>query len=98
MSNIAEEGRDVLERTVEAFIAEVVAMTLDGWAVSKTSPGDAIGFGNAYAVSMYRNEDTVAALRKAGLACADKPKMTRAETLAVARAAKAAKMTTDVVE
>ncbi len=95
MSEIVEQGRDVVELSVEALLTEVVSLTLDGWALSKTSPGDMIGFGNSFYVSMYRNEDTVDALRKAGGACGDKPKMTRAETLQVARAAKAAKLVTE---
>lgn len=88
---------DIVEHSVETFVAEVVARTKDGWAVSPTCPGDAVGFGSTYTVSMFRNEDTVQALKQLGESIEAKPKLTRAEILEKARAAKAAnKATLDV--
>lgn len=87
--------RDVVEHSVEAFVAEVVALTLDGWAVDPSNPGAALGFASAFAVTMYRDEDTVEQLRLKGVNIAEKPKLTRAETLALARAAKKARATLD---
>jgi hypothetical protein len=80
--------RDVVEHSVEALIAEVVALTLDGWAVSKTCPGDVVGY-QTFTVSMFRDSDTVDNFRQKSLGIAEKPKLTRAEILANARAAKA---------
>lgn len=79
--------RDVVEYTIEALVAEVAAMTLDGWAVSKTNPGDVIGYG-VYTVSMFRDSNTVEMLRQKAIGIAEKPKLTRAEILAKARAAR----------
>lgn len=86
---------DVVEHTIQTFTAEVVARTLDGWAVSQTNPGDAVGFGQTYTVSMYRDESTVEAARKALAGMGEKPKKSRAEILADARAAKSAKARLD---
>lgn len=85
MSNVTT--RDVVERTVEAFVAEVVALTLDGWVVSKASPGEVIGYGT-YTVSMFRDDNTVESLRQKAAGITEKPKETRAEILARARAAR----------
>lgn len=79
--------RDVVEHTVEALVAEVAALTLDGWAVSKTNPGDCIGY-RVYTVTMFRDSNTVEALRQKSAGVDEKPKMTRAEILAKARAAR----------
>ena len=89
---MATDFRDVVEHSVEAFVKEVVALTLDGWAVSPTCPGDSVGFGNTYTVSMFRDANTVEAFRQASVGIDEKPKLTRAEILEKARAAKAAKL------
>ncbi len=83
--------RDVVEHSVEAFVAEVVALTLDGWAVSPTCPGDVVGWGNTYTVSMYRDEDTVDEFRSKSVNIEEKPKLTRQEIAAKAREALAVK-------
>lgn len=80
------DQRDVVEHSVEAFVAEVVALTLDGWAVSETCPGDAVGFGQCYTVSMFRDVNTVESFRLRAVNIEEKPKRTRAEQLAEARA------------
>lgn len=84
-------NRDVVEHSVEAFVAEIVALTLDGWAVSSTCPGDAVGYGNTYTVSMYRDEDTVEEFRSKSVNIGEKPRLTRAEITAKAREALAVK-------
>lgn len=83
--------RDIVEHSAEAFVAEVVAHTLDGWAVSKTNPGDAVGFGGTLTVSMYRNESSMQLVRSKMANITEKPKLTQAESLAKAREARAAK-------
>lgn len=83
--------RDVVEATVEAFTAEVVALVKDGWAVIEGS-GDSSPFGAMFTVSMYRDDDTVRALKEYVEGVAAAPKLTRAESLAKAREAKAAKL------
>ena len=87
--------KDVVEHTIEALVAEVAALTLDGYAISLTNPGDAVGFGQTFTVSMYRDDSTVAAARKTLEGLGDKPKKSRAEILADARAVKAQKARLD---
>lgn len=90
---------DVVEHTIEALVAEIAARTLDGWAVSPTNPGDSVGLGQTYTVSLYRNADTLAAARSKLEGMEVAPKKSRAEILADARAAKAqkARLDTDTV-
>lgn len=85
-----KQTRDVVQYHLQGLIAEVVALTLDGWAVDKDFPGEAVGH-NGYTVTMFRDANTVEALRVRGATIAEKPKETRAEILARARAARAAK-------
>lgn len=82
---------DVVEHSIESFTKEVVRLTLDGFAISATNPGDSIGFGNCYTVSMFRDESTVARLKQLADGILSRPKMTRSEVLAKAREAKDAK-------
>lgn len=79
---------DIVEHSAEAFVAEVVAKTLDGWAVSATNPGDAVGFGGTLTVSMYRNSETLQTIRAKMANIQEKPKMSPAESLAKAREAR----------
>lgn len=81
---------DIVERNPETFVAELVARVMDGWAVSPTNPGDVLLSGTM-TVSLYRDDDTVQAAKSKLSNVSEKPKMSRAETLAVAREAKAAK-------
>lgn len=92
MSDTNDLKRDIVELSIESFVKEVVSLTKDGWAVCKSNPGDAIGFGNAYTVSMYRNEATIQAFKEVAEAVVLAPKMTRAESLQKARAAKGGKL------
>jgi hypothetical protein len=87
---MATEHHDIVEHSIEAFSAELVKFTLDGWAISPTNPGDSVGFGQTYTVSLYRDEATVEAFRIKADNFEPKVKMTRAESLAKAREAKAA--------
>ena len=82
---------DVVEHSIESFTAEVVRLTKDGWEVSRSNPGDAVGFGQTYTVSMYRDKDTILAFKQLAGDVVEKPKLTRSEILANARAAKAGK-------
>lgn len=77
--------RDVVEHSIEAFTKEVVLLVKDGWAISPTNPGDAVGFGNTYTVSMYRDDTTVQSLKDVVSSMSTEPKMTRAESLQKAR-------------
>lgn len=89
MTEIAR--KDVVEHSMEAFVAELVTLVRDGWVVSPTNPGDALlNYGSTFTVSLYRDESTVEAFKKLAGNVADKPKMSRAETLEVAREARAA--------
>ncbi len=83
--------RDVVEATLEVFTDEVVALTKDGWAVVKDSAYSS-PYGAMFTVSMYRDDDTVRALKEYVDGVAAAPKLTRAESLAKAREAKAAKL------
>lgn len=90
MSENNEHKVDVVEHTIEAFVKEVVRLTVDGFAISMTNPGDAVGYGNCYTVSMYRDDFTTQALKDKVAGMQDRPKMSRAESLAKAREARAA--------
>lgn len=90
--------RDIVENTMPAFIKELVSLTLDGWAVSPTCPGDVNSFGNSFTVSMYRDVDTVEKLKSAAAGVNEFPKPTRAEILQKARDAKKAKLDVSTVK
>jgi hypothetical protein len=80
---------EVSERTMPAFVEAVVQKALDGYVVDTvTNPGDTNIFGNVFSVAMYRDNSTVEKLRSTIGNVSEKPKMSRAETLAVARDAK----------
>lgn len=88
--------RDVSETNFVAFLAEIADLTLDGWAIDKSNPGDVSPFGLHYCATMYRDANTLEKLRQAAVGIDEKPKLTRAEILEQARAAKAAKAKLDV--
>lgn len=90
--------RDITETNIVAFVAEVAAMTLDGWAIDRNQPGDCSPFGLHYTVSMYRDADTLEKLRQAAVGIEEKPKLTRAEILEKARAAKASKLDVNTIQ
>ncbi len=92
------EERDIVEHSVEEFVKEVVAMTLDGWTVSPTCAGDVLQYNNTYTVSMFRSAETVEKFRSLSAGVGEKPKLTRAEILANARAAKRAKLDVSTVK
>jgi hypothetical protein len=83
---------DIVETSLEAYTKELAARMLDGWAISKTNPGEVIGlYGGTFTVSLYRDGDSVANLKERAGAAAEVAKPTRAEILAKAREARAAK-------
>lgn len=91
MSEISR--KDVVQHTIEEFTKEVFDLVRDGWVISPTNPGDALlSYGTTYTVSMYRDASTVDAFKKLMGGVSDRPKMTRAETLEVARAARKGKV------
>ncbi len=94
MENVVDKSADmfydVVECSIEAFVEEVFSRMKDGWVPVKES-GDCLPYVNTYTVSMYRNENTVKALKSLGEAVTLAPKATRAEILQKAREAKADK-------
>lgn len=79
------DTRDVTSQSLELFLAEVVDLTLDGWKIHPSNKGD-VFVGLAFSCTMYRDENTVEAFRQASVGIEAKPKLTRAEILAKARA------------
>jgi len=91
------QHHDIVEHVFPFFVAELAKHLNDGWAVSKTNPGDVVGvYGGTYTVSLYRDADTVADFKRRAGEAADLAKPDRAAILAVARAAKAAKKADEV--
>lgn len=88
-------SRDVVEYSLETFVAEVVALTKDGW-VAVEGSANSNPFGNGFTVSMTRNDKTVRDFKEYVEAVASVPKLTREEILVKARAAKAANAKIDV--
>lgn len=80
------ETRDVANITLEAFLAEVQNLILDGWAVSDFAPGEAALFGGGYTVTMVRTNGTVNEFKARAEAVSERPKMTPQERMAHARA------------
>ena len=89
-----DNARDVVTHNLAAFVQELVTLTLDGWVVVKGSV-DTLGH-SGYTVSLRRDVDTVEALRVMALAIEEKPKLTRAEIMANARAAQKRNQKLDV--
>lgn len=86
---------DIVDHNLSSYTAELAKRLMDGWAISKTNPGDVVGlYGGTYTVSLYRNADTVKALKDKAAAVQDIARPSRADILAKAREAKAAKKTT----
>jgi hypothetical protein len=86
------ETRDIVEHSISELVKEVAALTLDGWAISPTCPGDVLPWGNSYTVTMMRSQETVEKFRSLSVNVGDKPKLTRAEILQKARDAKKVKL------
>ena len=92
------DTRDIVEHSMPEFIKELVNLTLDGWVVSETCPGDVLSYGNTFTVSMYRNDETVEKFRSLSEGVGAKPKLTRAEILQRARDAKKARLDVSTVK
>lgn len=83
---------DIVESSLESYSKELASRLLDGWAISKTNPGDVVGFyGGTFTVSLYRDADTVTKYKSKAADTADVARPDRATILAKAREAKAAK-------
>lgn len=94
---MTELRREVVEFSMEAFVNEIVVLTLDGWK-PVGSTADVLPSGNSFMVTMIRNDDTVAKLKSAALNAQSTPKPTRAEILQKARDAKKAKLDVSTVK
>ena len=84
-------SRDIISYSVSTLISEVVSLTLDGWCVDQDNPGEMIGLHGNYLVRMYRDDNTVSKFKAFAISSAERPKLTRGETLAKARESKEAK-------
>jgi hypothetical protein len=86
---------DIVEHNLASFAKELESKLLDGWQISKTNPGDVVGFyGGTFTISLFRNYETVQRLRSRVEGVQEAPKLSRGESLARARAAKADKKST----
>jgi hypothetical protein len=84
---------DIVESHMETFLNEIADRILDGWEINPAGPGESSPFANVFTVSLMRNEDSVANLKKLANSCnPTKLRQTRAEILENARAAKRAKI------
>lgn len=79
------DKKTLTHSTVEALLAEVFELILDGWAISDDNRGTAALFGGAYSVEMVRTDSTVNALKVRVEAVQARPKMTPQERMAHAR-------------
>lgn len=89
---VASEKHDIVETRIEKYTSELRRLLLDGWEIDPACPGEVIGpYGASYTVSMFRDASTVAKFQGKCANVAPKAKLSQAEHLANARAAKAAK-------
>lgn len=83
---------DIVEHHISHFVKELESRLLDGWAVSKTNPGEVVGlYGGTFTVSLYRDAKSIERLRTKGGQVAEQPRPDRKAILAKARDAKAEK-------
>ncbi len=94
---MANLSLDIAESSLEIFLSKFQEAVLDGYVVGTVNPGDVIGYGLGFTVSMIRNENTVEDLRKIGMSIEEKPKLTRAEILEKARAVRKANLDTNKI-
>jgi hypothetical protein len=82
--------QDITEANFVAFLKELELKIMDGWAISKSNPGDVIGlWGGTYTVTLERSNDTVQRLRtNVGSVQDQTPKQSKADSLAKARQAR----------
>jgi len=80
------EQRVVTHATLEALLAEVVDLALDGWQISDEQPGEAMLFNAGYQVVMVRSNASVNAFKARAEAVQERPKLTPRERMAYARA------------
>lgn len=95
-TNNETQKLDIVEHNFAAFAKELELKVLDGWAISKSNPGDVVGmYGGTFTVSLYRNADTIQRFHDAAEGVQAVPKLSRGEALAKARQAKADKKITN---
>lgn len=91
---------DVVSSYGETFALEIQEKVLDGWCIVENTYQSQMGL--IQSVTMKRDANTVEEFRLASSGIQEKPKLTRAEIMANARAAralnKAAKLTDEIVE
>lgn len=88
---------DIIDTNLASFAKELDNRLLDGWAISKTNPGEVVGvYGGTFTISLFRNETTLERLRNKVGSMEEKPKLSRGEILAKAREAKANKGKIDI--
>ena len=82
--------KDITETNIVTFVKELELSIMDGWAVSKSNPGDVIGlWGGTYTVTLERSNETVQRLKTNVASVQDQaPKQSKADSLAKARAAR----------
>ena len=80
--------KDVVHICIEAFVEEIVDLVKDGWAVDSNNRGDVIGYGQSFVLTMYRDNATMQAFKDAAEGVKAAPKLSRAEILVKARAAR----------
>ncbi len=82
------DARRTVTGTLEAVLAEVQALILDGWVISADERGELSVFGNSCQVTMVRDDDTVQQFKDRAEAIQGKPKLTVQDRMAKARAAR----------
>lgn len=82
--------KDITEPNIVTFLKELELHIMDGWAISKSNPGDVVGlWGGTFTVTLERSNDTVQRLRTNVASVQDQtPKQSKADSLAKARAAR----------
>lgn len=85
---MSNDNRRVVSGNLEVVLAEVQELLLDGWQISDDERGELSVFGNSCQVTMVRNDETVQHFKERAEAILSRPKLTPAERMAKARAAR----------
>lgn len=90
MTSSINDRRVLTAGTLEALLAEVQDLVLDGWVISDDERGELSVFGSNCQVTMCRNDATVQAFKDKATSIQGRPKLTPAERMAKARDARGA--------
>jgi hypothetical protein len=85
------EFKELIETNFATFAQRLQEAVLEGWVLDKSNPGDVSPFGFYFAATLHKDHKSAEALRQAAVDIDAPEAPTRAEILAKARAAKAAK-------